>query len=118
MKRLKKRLPIRRSHPSHHPIELQAELLKTKLELDRLRGILSRVGRVDQTRAATAAARSPGSFAELLERLDEHVLSCVIFTGDPIMPRFFTTESSAQNYRPEWLMAGTVFADTSDAWPP
>jgi hypothetical protein len=63
--------------------ETQAELLKAKLELDRLRGILSRVGRVDQTRAATAAARSPGSFAELLERLDEHVLSCVIFTGDP-----------------------------------
>jgi hypothetical protein len=63
--------------------ETQAELLKVKLELDRLRGILSRVGRVDQTRAATAAARSPGSFAELLERLDEHVLSGVIFTGDP-----------------------------------
>ena len=63
--------------------ETQAELLKAKLELDRLRGILSRAGRVDQTRAATAAAQSPGSFAELLQRLDEHVLSCVIFTGDP-----------------------------------
>jgi hypothetical protein len=63
--------------------ETQAELLKAKLELDRLRGILSRVGRVDQTRAATAAARSPGSFAELIERLEEHVLSGVVFTGDP-----------------------------------
>jgi hypothetical protein len=63
--------------------ETQAELLKAKLELDRLRGILSRAGRVDQTRAAAAAAQSPGSFAELLERLDEHMLSCVIFTGDP-----------------------------------
>lgn len=63
--------------------ETQAELLKAKLELDRLRGILSRAGRVDQTRAAAAAAQSPGSFAELLERLDEHVLSCVTFTGDP-----------------------------------
>jgi len=63
--------------------ETQAELLKAKLELDRLRGILSRAGRVDQTRAAVAAAQSPGSFAELLEWLDEHVLPCVIFTGDP-----------------------------------
>ena len=63
--------------------ETQAELLKAKLELDRLRGILSRSGRVDQTRAAVAAAQSPGSFAELLERFDEHVLSFVIFTGDP-----------------------------------
>jgi hypothetical protein len=62
--------------------ETQAELLKAKLELDRLRGILSRAGRVDQTRAAAAAAQSPGSFAELLERLDEHVLSSVVFTGD------------------------------------
>jgi hypothetical protein len=63
--------------------ETQAELLKAKLELDRLRGILSRAGRVDHTRAAAAAAQSPGSFAELLARLDEHVLSRVIFTGDP-----------------------------------
>jgi hypothetical protein len=63
--------------------ETQAELLRAKLELDRLRGILSRAGRVDKTRAGVAAAQSPGSFAELLERLDEHVLACVIFTGDP-----------------------------------
>jgi hypothetical protein len=62
--------------------ETQAELLKAKLELDRLRGIISRSGRVDQTRAAAAAAQSPVTFAELLERLDEHVLSCVVFTGD------------------------------------
>ena len=63
--------------------ETQAELLKAKLELDRLHGILARTGRVDQTRAAVAAMQSPGSFAELLERLDEHVLSRVAFTGDP-----------------------------------
>ena len=63
--------------------ETQAELLNAKLELDRLRGVLARAGRVDQTRAAVAAVQSPGSFAELLERLDEHVLSCVAFTGDP-----------------------------------
>ena len=63
--------------------ETQAELLKAKLELDRLRGILSRAGRVDRTPAGAAAAQSPGSFAELLERLDEHVLACIIFTGDP-----------------------------------
>jgi hypothetical protein len=63
--------------------ETQAELLKAKLELDRLRGIISRSGRVDQTRAAVAAAQSPVTFAELLERLEEQVLTCVVFTGDP-----------------------------------
>jgi hypothetical protein len=63
--------------------QTQAELLNAKLELDRLRGVLARAGRVDSTRAARAAARSPGSFAELLERLDERVLSRVVFTGNP-----------------------------------
>ena len=63
--------------------QTQAELLNAKLELDRLRGVLARSGRVDKTRAAMAVAQSPGSFAELLERLDDHVLSRVVFTGDP-----------------------------------
>ena len=63
--------------------QTQADLLNAKLELDRLRGVLARSGRVDKTRAAMAVAQSPGSFAELLERLDDHVLSRVVFTGDP-----------------------------------
>jgi hypothetical protein len=63
--------------------ETQAELLSAKLELDRLRAVLARAGRVDKTRAAVAAAQSPGSFAELLERLDDHVLRYIAFTGDP-----------------------------------
>ena len=63
--------------------QTQVELLNAKLELDRLRGVLARSGRVDKTRAAMAVAQSPGSFAELLERLDDHVLSRVVFTGDP-----------------------------------
>ena len=63
--------------------QTQAELLSAKLELDRLRGVLARAGRVDRTRAAMAMTRSPGSFAELLERLDEHMLLRVAFTGNP-----------------------------------
>ena len=39
--------------------QTQAELLSAKLELDRLRGILSRVGRVDKTRAAMAVGNRP-----------------------------------------------------------
>jgi hypothetical protein len=63
--------------------QTQAELLSAKLELDRLRGVLARSGRVDRTRAAVAVARSPGSFAELIERLDARLLSRVEFTGNP-----------------------------------
>jgi hypothetical protein len=62
--------------------QTQAELLNAKLELDRLHGVLARAGRVDKTRAALAVARSPASFAELLERLDEHMLARVVFTGN------------------------------------
>jgi hypothetical protein len=37
----------------------------------------------------------------------------VIFTGDPIFPEFLTTQMTQQNYFPEWVMAGTVLADTN-----
>jgi hypothetical protein len=37
----------------------------------------------------------------------------LVFTGDPIFPRYLTTEMTALNYFPEWVMAGTVLADTN-----
>lgn len=36
----------------------------------------------------------------------------IIFTGDPIFPQFLTKNMTEQGYFPEWVMAGTVFADT------
>ena len=36
----------------------------------------------------------------------------VIFSGDPLMPGYFTAEATKQNYHPEWILSGTVFADT------
>ena len=37
----------------------------------------------------------------------------IVFTGDPIFPSFLTTQMPQQNYFPEWMMAGTVLADTN-----
>lgn len=37
----------------------------------------------------------------------------IVFTGDPIFPEYLTKAMTAQNYFPEWLMAGTVLADTN-----
>jgi len=37
----------------------------------------------------------------------------VIFTGDPIFPQFLTKQMTEQNYFPEWVMSGTVLADTN-----
>ncbi len=36
----------------------------------------------------------------------------IVFTGDPIFPEYLTKAMTQQNYFPEWVMAGTVYADT------
>lgn len=48
----------------------------------------------------------------LVTKLKNAGVTTVIFTGDPIMPRYFTEEATAQDFHPEWVMAGTVYADT------
>ena len=37
----------------------------------------------------------------------------IVFTGDPIFPEFLTQQMTEQGYFPEWVMAGTVLADTN-----
>ena len=37
----------------------------------------------------------------------------IVFTGDPIFPEYLTKAMTQQNYFPEWVMAGTVLADTN-----
>ena len=37
----------------------------------------------------------------------------IVFTGDPIFPEYLTKAMTEQNYFPEWVMAGTVLADTN-----
>jgi hypothetical protein len=48
--------------------------------------------------------------AQKLKAIDA---STVIFTGDPFTPIYFTKEATKQNYFPEWVLSGTVFADTT-----
>lgn len=40
-------------------------------------------------------------------------VTTVVFSGDPIMPSFFTKEATAQDYFPEWVSTTTVLADTA-----
>jgi hypothetical protein len=37
----------------------------------------------------------------------------IIFTGDPLFPKYLTSEMTKENYFPEWAMSGTVLADTA-----
>jgi hypothetical protein len=63
--------------------ETQSDLLDAKAEADRLRAALARLGRADEAwTVVEAAPQPPGSFAELLERLDEGFLPSIVFTGE------------------------------------
>ena len=45
--------------------------------------------------------------------MKEAGVTSVIFNGDPIAPREFTNEATAQNYFPEWIVTGSVLVDTA-----
>jgi hypothetical protein len=55
----------------------------------------------------------PTTAHQIAVALKQANATTVIFTGDPIMPAYFTKDATQQGYFPEWVMAGTVFADTS-----
>jgi hypothetical protein len=48
----------------------------------------------------------------IITRLKEAGVTTVIFTGDFLMPQFLTTESTAQDYFPEWILGPNLLADT------
>jgi hypothetical protein len=63
--------------------ETHDELLRAKAEAERLRAALAMAGRVDQAWAPPAELpQPPGSFAELLDRLDDGAVPGIVFTGD------------------------------------
>jgi hypothetical protein len=49
----------------------------------------------------------------IVTKLKASGATSVIFSGDPIEPIYFTKEATKQNYYPEWIMSGTVYADTN-----
>ncbi|MGA9276205.1 hypothetical protein [Ilumatobacter sp.] len=53
------------------------------------------------------------SAATVIARMKEAGVTSVIFNGDPIAPRDFTNEATAQNYFPEWIVTGSVLVDTA-----
>lgn len=49
----------------------------------------------------------------IVARLKSEGVTTVIFVGDPIMPISLTKAATAQDYFPEWIIAGTVLTDTT-----
>ncbi len=68
------------------------------------------VGRVPFRLNVATVSQDAIPVVQKLKALDA---TTVIFTGDPFTPQFFTKEATKQNYFPEWVLSGTVFADTS-----
>jgi hypothetical protein len=58
-------------------------------------------------------ATAPQDGITIARKLKALGASTVVFTGDPLEPIYFTKEATNQGYFPEWVLAGTVFADTS-----
>ena len=58
-------------------------------------------------------ARAAEDTQVVVQKLKDINATTVVFTGDPIMPAFFSKEMTAQGYFPEWMLSGTVFADTT-----
>jgi hypothetical protein len=42
-------------------------------------------------------------------------VTTVVFLGDPLMPKFLTSQAASQDYHPEWVITGTAFTDTTAA---
>ncbi|HEX4491588.1 MAG TPA: hypothetical protein VH914_10315 [Acidimicrobiia bacterium] len=48
----------------------------------------------------------------IITKLKSSGATSVIFSGDPLLPKYFTAEATKQHYFPEWIISGTVYADT------
>jgi hypothetical protein len=53
------------------------------------------------------------SAASIITRMKEAGVTSVVISGDPLAPREFTNEATAQNYFPEWVVSGSSLIDTS-----
>jgi len=49
----------------------------------------------------------------VVSKLKAAGVTTVIFTGDPLMPIYFTKEATAQQYFPEWIVGPSVLADST-----
>ncbi|HTL85708.1 MAG TPA: hypothetical protein VL856_11025 [Acidimicrobiia bacterium] len=77
----------------------------------KLKGIGAKiVGRVDYQLDFTKLQEDARTIAAKLKAANA---TTIVFTGDPIFPASLTKEMTKGNYFPEWVMSGTVFADTN-----
>lgn len=57
-------------------------------------------------------ARLQEQATSVITRLKEAGVTTVVFSGDPVAPGPFTTEATAQDFHPEWVLGPQVLIDT------
>lgn len=55
----------------------------------------------------------PERATTIIAKMKAEGVTTVIFLGDPLMPIYLTQQATAQDYHPEWIIAGTVLTDTT-----
>ena len=50
---------------------------------------------------------------QVITKLKAAGVTTIVFSGDPVAPRDFTKEATAQEYFPEWVVAASTLVDTS-----
>jgi hypothetical protein len=56
-------------------------------------------------------AKAQENARTMIAKLKDAGVTTVIFTGDPLMPKYLTTEATAQDYFPEWVIGSNVLVD-------
>lgn len=51
--------------------------------------------------------------ALVISRMKEAGVTTIVFNGDPVAPRDFTIEATAQEYFPEWVIAASTLVDVT-----
>lgn len=68
---------------------------------------------VERVAYALDPATIQQSASQAIARLKAAGVTTVLFSGDPIAPRDFTREATAQDYFPEWVLAAPSLNDTN-----
>jgi hypothetical protein len=56
-------------------------------------------------------AKAQENSRTMIAKLKAAGVTSVIFTGDPLMPKYLTIEATAQGYFPEWIIGSNVLVD-------
>lgn len=51
--------------------------------------------------------------SQVITKMKAAGVTSIVFSGDPVAPRDFTTEATAQEYYPEWIVAASTLVDVT-----